>query len=182
VTIRISVNEVDKGDRHNLKALFLRQVYPAQGARTFDSIVVPSAVIQDYQEACLIEELSPKAAATLCRRAMQGILRHFYSATGKDLYHQISSVEDRCEAALWGAMDALRKVGNIGAHMERDIDVIVDVDPGEAKALRQLIELMIDETYIARHAREQKIRAVMLVAENKEIQRKKSTEEHTDET
>jgi len=33
----------------------------------------------------------------------------------------------------WEAIDAVRKLGNIGAHMEKDINVIVDVDPEEAE-------------------------------------------------
>ena len=35
---------------------------------------VPKAVRDDYEEACLIVDLSPKASATLARRCMQGFL------------------------------------------------------------------------------------------------------------
>ena len=37
---------------------------------------------------------------------------------------------------------AVRKVGNIGAHMEKDINVIVDVDPDEAQHLIGLITFL----------------------------------------
>ena len=40
------------------------------------------------------------------------------------------------------AIDAVRKIGNIGAHMERDINLIVDIDPNEAAILIGLIELL----------------------------------------
>ena len=39
------------------------------------------------------------------------------------------------DADAWGAIEAVRSVGNIGAHMENDINVIVDVEPEEAKLL-----------------------------------------------
>jgi hypothetical protein len=42
-------------------------------------------------------------------------------------------------------------LGNIGAHMEADVNVIVDVEAGEAKLLIGLIETLVDEWYVARH-------------------------------
>ncbi|MCP1830281.1 hypothetical protein ACVIHH_005106 [Bradyrhizobium sp. USDA 4518] len=33
------------------------------------------------------------------------------------------------------AIDAVRIVGNIGAHMEKDVNLIVDIEPGEAQML-----------------------------------------------
>ena len=47
----------------------------------------------------------------------------------------------------------MRKVGNIGAHMEKDINVIVPVDEGEAELLVQLVETLIEDCYVARHKR-----------------------------
>lgn len=38
---------------------------------------VPAAIRQDYEEACKIRNLSPKASATLSRRCLQGIIRDF---------------------------------------------------------------------------------------------------------
>lgn len=36
----------------------------------------------------------------------------------------------------------VREIGNIGAHMEADINVIIDVDPDEAQILIDLVELL----------------------------------------
>ena len=35
------------------------------------------AILEDYKEACLIKDKSPKAAATLARRCLQGMIRIF---------------------------------------------------------------------------------------------------------
>jgi hypothetical protein len=43
------------------------------------------------------------------------------------------------------AIDIVRNIGNIGAHMEADINVIVDVDPDEAQTLIELIETLFLE-------------------------------------
>ena len=42
----------------------------------------------------------------------------------------------------------IRKAGNIGAHMEKDISIIIDIDPGDARILIQLIETLIQKWYI----------------------------------
>jgi len=65
------------------------------------------------------------------------------------------------------AIDHLRSIGNIGAHMEKDIDLIVPVDPGEAQALIELIEMLLDEWYVARHRRQERLAAINKIGEEK---------------
>ena len=57
-------------------------------------------------------------------------------------------------------IDHVRQVGNIGAHMEKDINVIVDVDPNEAGLLIELAETLFDECYVQRHVRERRFKKV----------------------
>ena len=49
----------------------------------------------------------------------------------------------------------VRKIGNIGAHMEADINVIVDVDRNEAQVLIELAELLFEEWYVAAETRKE---------------------------
>jgi len=65
------------------------------------------------------------------------------------------------------AIDQVRSIGNIGAHMEKDIDLIVDVEPGEAQALIELIEMLFGEWYVTRHQREQKLAHIAAIAADK---------------
>lgn len=68
------------------------------------------------------------------------------------------------------AIDHVRTVGNIGAHMEKDIDLIVPVDPGEAQALIELIELLFEEWYGAREKRKERLaRIAKINAEKAEL-------------
>ena len=142
--------------------IHLRQwsLIPNAKAKSFPDYV-PLPIREDYREACAILELSPKAAATLARRCLQGILRDFYKAKGKNLYEEIQCVRGKFESAgLWKAIDVVRQMGNIGAHMEEDINVITTIDAGEAEALVALIELLIEESYVAKRKRDEKIRKV----------------------
>ena len=69
------------------------------------------------------------------------------------------------------AIDHVRSVGNIGAHMEKDIDLIVPVDPGEAQALIELVEMLFEEWYVARETRKQKLSRIAGIAGEKQALR-----------
>lgn len=115
---------------------------------------VPPQVAEDYNEAYLIKSLSPKASATLARRALQGMVRDFFQVHNKGTLHaELEAIKDQCDEALYDAMMAVKSVGNIGAHPEKNVSLMVDVEPGEAETLLDLIHLLDQEWYIARAER-----------------------------
>jgi hypothetical protein len=140
---------------------------PASEAKIFPEYV-PLAVRNDYLEACSIKILSPKASATLARRCLQGMIRDFCGISKGRLIDEINAIEDKVDPLTWKAIDAVRSVGNIGAHMEKDINVIVDVDPDEASQLIQLIEVLMKDWYITRHDRQERVAAVIAIAKAKQ--------------
>lgn len=126
---------------------------PNSFAKVFPNYI-PNAIIKDYEEACSIIGESPKASATLSRRCLQGMIRNYWEVKGANLFQEIESIRDKVDALTWRSIDATRKIGNIGAHMEKDINLIIDVDNKEAQALIKLIEVLIKDWYINRHERE----------------------------
>jgi Domain of unknown function (DUF4145) len=116
------------------------RLLPASFARPQPSYV-PEALRRDYEEACAIRDLSPKASATITRRCIQGVIRDFCGISKKRLVDEINELRIRVDNGnapagvqqdTVDAIDHVRSIGNIGAHMEADINVIVDVDPDEA--------------------------------------------------
>ncbi|HGN9441689.1 TPA: DUF4145 domain-containing protein [Raoultella ornithinolytica] len=135
---------------------------------------VPKPIKDDYKEAVLIKNLSPKASATLSRRCLQGMIRHVWDVKPARLIDEIKAIEGQIESSVWKAIDAVRNIGNIGAHMENDINVIVDVEPYEAEMLIGLLELLIQEWYIERHERQLRVQAITaLAAQKKELKKGK---------
>lgn len=139
---------------------------PFGASRQFPDYI-PAGIRDDYREACLIRDLSPKASATLSRRCLQGIIRDFWNVKPGRLVDEIEQVKDRVDPETWEAIEAVRKLGNIGAHMEKDIDVIVEVDPDEAGHLTGLVETLLSEWYVAREQRRARMSAVKAAAQNK---------------
>lgn len=147
------------------------KLIPPSQAKVFPDYV-PEAVRNDYQEACLIRDLSPKASATLARRCLQGMIRHFWNVKGKNLKEEIKKIEKMVDPLTWKAIDAVRGVGNIGAHMEKNIDLIIDVAPNEAGLLIGLIETLIKEWYIHKHERETTLTDILEMKKEKDLKKK----------
>lgn len=153
---------------------------------------IPAPIREDYYEACAVAELSPKGSATLARRCLQGMIRDFCKISRKTLFLEIEALRELLEqekappgvtAETVEAIDYVRSVGNIGAHMEKDIDLVIPVDTGEAQALIELIELLFAEWYVARQVRSERLSRVKQIAEAKKaITTQIATEPQTPET
>jgi hypothetical protein len=140
---------------------------------------IPKALVADYTEACRIRDLSPKASATLARRCLQGMIRHFGHINEKTLYSEIRKLREAVDAGTAprgvtpesvDAIDHVRTIGNIGAHMEADVNLIVDIEPGEAQTLIELIESLFEEWYVAQHVREARFAHLAAMAQQKKEQ------------
>lgn len=149
------------------------QIRPRSFAKQYPQYI-PENIRNDYEEACSIVSLSPKASATLSRRCLQGMIRDFWGISKSSLYQEIDAIKDKIPADLWTSIDALRQLGNIGAHMEKDTNVIIDIDPNEAGSLIKLIELLMKEWYINREERNQLFSSIISTNNEKQNQRKKN--------
>lgn len=152
---------------------------------------VPFEIRSNYLEACLIKNDSPKASAAMSRRCLQGIIRDYWKipiAKRGNLGAEISYITDKVDSDTLGSIRAVREVGDIGAHMEKSVDSIVDVEPEEATLLVELIETLISDWYVARHRRAERNRAlqetVMAKRDAKKIAKNqlKQNEEKSDES
>ena len=141
-------------------------IYPQSIFRNFPEYV-PAAIREDYEEACSIVNQSPKSAATLSRRCLQGMIHDFWNIHSRNLNAEITQLKEHISASQWAAIDAVRSVGNIGAHMEHDVNLIVDIEPDEAKKLIKLIELLIEKWYISRYEEEMLFKELKSIGDEK---------------
>ena len=133
---------------------------------------IPQSIRDDYYEACQIRELSGKASATLSRRCLQGMIRDFWGISRSRLIDEISELEGKIDELTWKAIDAVRKIGNIGAHMEKYVNIIIDVEPAEASLLIGLIETLMQDWYIARQERQQRLTQIVELGSKKGAKKK----------
>jgi Domain of unknown function (DUF4145) len=164
--------------------LFSEQILPRGNAKPQPDFI-PAPLREDYVEACLIRDLSPKASATLIRRCLQGMIRDFAGISENRLIDEIDALRTAIEDGTADrsitpetveAIDHIRGVGNIGAHMEKDIDHIIPVGPGEAQALIELVEMLFEEWYVAREQRKRKLSKIAGIAREKKAIKSGDTE------
>lgn len=148
-------------------------IRPTSLAKKFPEYI-PKSIRQDYEESYAIVELSPKASATLSRRCLQGMIRDFWGITKSRLIDEINALQDIIPSAQWRVIDGVRRIGNIGAHMEKDINSIVDIEPDEAHKLLKLIEHLLEQWYINRNEQDLLYADIIGIDENKQSERKKN--------
>lgn len=146
-------------------------IYPKSNAKQYPEYV-PQSIRKDYQEAFEILNISPKASATLSRRCIQGMIRDTQDIHAGSLASEINQLEGKIQPDQWAAIDAARKLGNIGAHMEKDTSIIVDIDPEEAKLLLDLVEYLIYEWYISKHESSLMMDKIKQLSEKKQALRR----------
>lgn len=134
------------------------QLLPASSAQPQPDYI-PSSIIEDYYESCAILKLSPKASATLSRRCLQGIVRDYWAipkSKSGNLGAELNYIKDKVDPDTWEGIHAIRSVGDIGAHMEKDVNYVVDVEDHEAELLKELIEMLFTDWYVAKHKRQER--------------------------
>ena len=96
--------------------------------------------------------LSPKASAALSRRILQNVLREKFGIERSSLAQEIDNFIqlNGVPSYLTDAIDAIRNIGNFAAHPLKDTHSgeIVDVEPGEAEWLLEVLEALFDFAFV----------------------------------
>lgn len=165
---KISIDIIGVGNQFSNRIVHF---YPNSLANKYPEYI-PETIRNDYEEAYAILNLSPKASATLSRRCLQGMIRDFWQISKNRLVDEIDALKEMVDPSTKLVLDALRKLGNIGAHPEKDINLIVDIEPNEALKLLKFIELLMQKWYIERHENEQLLQDILDLDAEKQHQRK----------
>ncbi len=131
-----------------------KMVEPIFATRAPVPASVPQHIRRDYEEACQVLIISPKASAALSRRCLQNILNdQGYKA--KDLAKQIDAVLNENDArkslsaSFHSTIDAVRNFGNFSAHPidEKTTLQIIDVEPEEAEWCLEILGEMFEHFF-----------------------------------
>ena len=113
---------------------------------------VPTEYANDYKEACLVLEDSPKASAALSRRCIQSIIRLHLGIKRKDLNQEIQEVIDNklFPSDILESIDAIRNIGNFAAHpiKSNSTGEILEVEPNEADWNLDVLEMVFDFLFV----------------------------------
>jgi hypothetical protein len=123
---------------------------------------VPELYKNDFLEACNVLPISPKSSAAISRRLLQNILREHFKIVRPDLFHEIDEFikTQNAPSLLNKEIDAIRKIGNFAAHPLKSTStgLIVDVEPGEAEWLIEVLEDLFDFAFVKPKESEEKLK------------------------
>lgn len=107
----------------------------------------------------------------MLRRCLQSLIRDFWGIKKNTLYQEITELQNHVSAEQWKVLNALRNLGNIGAHPEADVNLIIDIDPDDAVKIIKVIELLIKQWYIERHEQQKLYSEVTSLSDEKSSQK-----------
>lgn len=136
---------------------------PPSLARTFP-VHLPAAVLENYHEACLALDVSPKTSAALSRRCLSEMLRDFWQVQPGSLSDEFRQIKGIADPLTWETIESVRRTGMIGARMDGEGTEILDTEPGEANLLIGLIETLVQDWYISRQERKKRLEAIRQIA------------------
>lgn len=113
---------------------------------------VPTHIAEDYVEACLVLQISPKASAALSRRCLQNLLRDAAKVKPGNLADEIQVAIDSKQLPTYvvEVIDAVRQIGNFAAHpmKSKNTGEILPVEPQEAEWNLDVLESLFDFYYV----------------------------------
>ena len=116
-------------------------VYPINISRKIAPEEVPPDIAKDYNEACLIENLSKNASAALARRCLQNML-HEQGINKKSLFDEINEAIEKIPDEFGDCLHLVREFGNFGAHPNKSeiTGMIIDVEEGETECILDILQ------------------------------------------
>jgi len=134
------------------------QIYPTR-KRNKDFVYVDEKYINEYNDACHVLEISPKACAVLCRRIAETILTDECKLKGT-LEEKIDKfiLDKSPPSPLLEYLPSIRLAGNRGAHEKRDISgIVVEVEKNDCVILLETIEMLFDFVFMQPKIKAEKI-------------------------
>lgn len=126
---RINTLSISKCDHCGLFSLWVRDslVYPARTVAPLPVEDMPDDVKEDFLEARLVLQTSPRSAAALLRLALQKLMPHL-GMGGKNINDDINKLsKNGLSSELQQALDVVRVIGNESVH-PGELDMRDDVD------------------------------------------------------
>ena len=127
-------------------------IYPQFSNRKTLSDTIPEKYVQLFQESEQVNNISPRASATLSRYLLQMLLHEELHIHKRNLEDEIKELEgsNNIPTKLVTMLQVMRRVANFGAHPKKSTNSneIVEVEAGESAVMLDLLEEVFDYIFV----------------------------------
>lgn len=127
-------------------------IYPKFSKRKALNAAIPEKYVQIFQESEQVNNISPRASATLSRYLLQMLLHEELHISKGNLEKEIAELEARSNvpSKLVTMLQVMRRVANFGAHPKKSTNSneIVEVEEGESAIMLDLLEEVFDYIFV----------------------------------
>jgi hypothetical protein len=147
-----------------------RLLPPFGGKPELKTSEVPDAIFRDYDEACKLLPVSPGMSVTMARRCVQKMIRTKFKLKPGKLQNEINTLgtlSPSVQQEVIDALDSIRKTGKFRALPEDDVRVISDVTFDAAQYVIDIIEILINDWFVAPAEHNERLVALQLILNKK---------------
>jgi len=121
-------------------------LYPRCVCNRQKDAAIPEGYRKDFEEACAVLSVSPKASAALSRRLLQKVIRGEHNIRKGNLKLEIEAFILKYPQPELQALQNFREIGNLAAHS--DSSMILEVEEGEANWMLDMLEVTFQYTFV----------------------------------
>lgn len=127
-------------------------IYPKAAAGKTLNDAIPQQYIDLYRESEQVNEISPRASATLSRYLLQMMLHEELQISERNLEEEIKELEKvpNVPSELVTMLQVMRRISNFGAHPKKSThsNEIVEVEMGESEVMLELLAELFDYIFV----------------------------------
>lgn len=127
-------------------------IYPKYYSNTQLSVYIPQKYADVFKEAEQVNNISPRASATLSRYLLQMVLHEELNIKERNLEEEIRTLESKRDipSQLITLLQVLRRVANFGAHPKKSTHSaeILEVEEGESAVMLEVIKELFDFLFV----------------------------------
>ncbi len=140
------------------------RIYPIWEKNTLLDESIPEKYRKLYQESEQVNNVSPRASATLSRYLLQMLLHEELHIHDKNLQLEIEKLEgnNNVPSQLVKILQVMRRVANFGAHPKKSTNSseIVEVEKGEAEVMLEVIQQLFDYIFVKPNQQKQFLKEI----------------------
>lgn len=127
-------------------------IYPKAVAGKILNDIIPKQYIDLYRESEQVNDISPRASATLSRYLLQMLLHEELRISKRNLEEELKELEEvpNVPSELVTMLQVMRRVSNFGAHPKKSThsNEIVEVEMGESEVILELLAELFDYIFV----------------------------------